>query len=222
MTDFHTHILPGIDDGSRSVEESLLMLKALREQGVDTVFATPHFYSAENSPERFLEKRQAAFERLKPHLTPDLPKIRLGAEVEYFDGVSRSAGIRELNLEGTRIILLEMPEGRWSERNISEAMDLNRAGGLTVMLAHIERYIDHQKRGVIDQLIAEGIIIQGSSDFFAEKKTRKKALKLLKQGKIHVLGSDAHNMTSRPPMMGEAMDAVKEYFGRDVFMKLDI
>ena len=222
MTDFHTHVLPGIDDGSRSVEESVSMLRMLREQGVETVFATPHFYSTVTSPERFLAKRQAAFERLKPYLTPDLPVVRLGAEIEYFEGVSRASGIRALNLEGTRILLLEMPEGRWSEREISEVEELNRSSGMTVMLAHIERYIDHQKRGTLDRLIAGGMIIQGSSDFFAEKKTRKKALKLLSKGKIHVLGSDAHNTTTRAPMMGEAMAAVKEYFGRDVFLNLGV
>ena len=56
MIDFHSHILPGIDDGSKSTEESLEMLDMLRAQGVVTVAATPHFYARENTPEVFLQK----------------------------------------------------------------------------------------------------------------------------------------------------------------------
>ena len=81
MIDFHTHILPGIDDGSSHVEESAAMLTALREQGADTVFLTPHFYPQESCLTDFLEKRAEAMEKLKPILTEDMPTCRLGAEV---------------------------------------------------------------------------------------------------------------------------------------------
>ena len=64
MIDFHSHILPGMDDGSQTVEESLTLLEMLRAQGVDTVAATPHFYARENSPEVFLRRRREAWERL--------------------------------------------------------------------------------------------------------------------------------------------------------------
>ena len=57
MIDLHSHILPQMDDGSRSVDESLQMLAALAAQGVTDVAATPHFYASENSPERFLARR---------------------------------------------------------------------------------------------------------------------------------------------------------------------
>ena len=55
--DFHSHILPGVDDGSRSVEESLEMLRAVARQGIGTVVATPPFYANHDTPERFLRRR---------------------------------------------------------------------------------------------------------------------------------------------------------------------
>ena len=79
MIDLHSHILPQMDDGSRSVDESLQMLAALAAQGVTDVAATPHFYASENSPERFLARRRHAWQRLAPHLTASLPTVHLGA-----------------------------------------------------------------------------------------------------------------------------------------------
>ena len=56
MIDFHSHILPAMDDGSKNIEESLQMLRMLQEQGVERVIATPHFYADENPPDVFLRR----------------------------------------------------------------------------------------------------------------------------------------------------------------------
>ena len=61
MIDFHTHILPGMDDGSKSVEESIWLLQEEVRQGVDAVMLTPHFYAEENSPVDFLRRRYASW-----------------------------------------------------------------------------------------------------------------------------------------------------------------
>ena len=79
MIDFHSHILPGIDDGSRNVEESLLLMTEMREQGVSTVIATPHFYADEQPVDTFLRRRTEAYDHLMARQTPDMPQIRLGA-----------------------------------------------------------------------------------------------------------------------------------------------
>ncbi|MBR5306150.1 MAG: capsular polysaccharide biosynthesis protein, partial [Oscillospiraceae bacterium] len=80
VVDFHTHILPAIDDGSSSVEESIALLKEEKEQGIDVVVVTPHFYPQNDRPERFLQRRKAAFEQLMEKISPDdkLPQIILG------------------------------------------------------------------------------------------------------------------------------------------------
>ena len=89
MLDIHSHILPKMDDGSSSVEESLNLLRTSAEQGITEIAATPHFYASQYSPQKFLERRAACAARLQEALTPDLPRVYLGAEVCYFDGVSR-------------------------------------------------------------------------------------------------------------------------------------
>ena len=66
MTDFHSHVLPCLDDGSVSVEQSIEMLRAEAEQGITHVIATPHFYAGRTTPERFLEKRERSEAMLRP------------------------------------------------------------------------------------------------------------------------------------------------------------
>ena len=80
--DFHTHILPGIDDGSRNVEMSLRMLAAQREQQVDEIVATPHFYAQKDSVEEFLLRRQCSYEKLKTKMAETNldQKLHLAAE----------------------------------------------------------------------------------------------------------------------------------------------
>ena len=88
MTDFHTHILPGVDDGSRSVEMSVQMLESMAKQGITRVVATPHFYAQVDSPKAFLERRTAAVSELQAAMegVPKLPKLSVGAEVHFFTG----------------------------------------------------------------------------------------------------------------------------------------
>ena len=86
MIDFHTHILPGMDDGCKSVAERLWMLRQEQQQGVGTVVLTPHYYPWENSPEEFLARRSRAWENLRQQLPEDAPQLFLGAEVHYFEG----------------------------------------------------------------------------------------------------------------------------------------
>ena len=221
MFDFHTHILPGIDDGSGSVEESIAMLKMLKDQGADGVAATPHFYADRMSPNRFFEKRQSAWNDLKSHLTSDLPEVRLGAEVSYFEGMARYDGIERFCIEDTELLLLEMPHGAWTGRMISTLTELNEKRGVTVLLAHIERYLKDQPKDTWKHLLQSGIMMQVSADYFIDRKTRRNALKLFKNGGVHLLGSDCHNITTRAPNFGVAADIIKRKLSDDHFQRMD-
>lgn len=221
MIDFHSHILPGIDDGSRSVEMSLQMLETMHKQQIDTVIATSHFYATERSPQRFLYRRQEAWNRLKAELPDDSPKILLGAEVLYFPGISRMAELPELCMEGTNILLLEMPFERWTERMVREVKELAGSGDYTILLAHIERYYFKQPKDVWDDFLDIDILMQSNADFFLPFWTKRKALKLLKEGRIHLLGSDAHNMTERAPRMEQAISMIEKHLGQEVIRQMD-
>lgn len=220
MFDFHTHILPGMDDGSSSVEESLSMLRELRRQGVDGLAATPHFYAERMSPNGFFTRRQAAWQSLKPHLGADCPEIRLGAEVRYFEGIHRYEDLARFCLEGTDLLLLEMPHGIWTRRMITTLAELNEREEISLMLAHMERYYRQQPKETWRFLLDCGIRMQASTEFFFGAGTRRTAGKLLQSGYIHVLGTDCHNMTTRRPNMAEAVTAIRKKSGKDLLLRI--
>lgn len=212
MSDFHTHILPNIDDGSGSVEESIELLRMESEQGVPLVMATPHFYARHDQPDRFLEKRAAALDRLRSAMNGDtkLPDIALGAEVHYFPRMSESEILRQLTLNHTEYILVEMPMKEWTPGMYRELENIRVRLGLTPVIAHIDRYLKPFQTGAmfrnLDQL---PVLIQANAEFFLNRRTAPRAMKLLKQGKIHLIGSDCHNRSIRTPNLGLAEEAIR-------------
>lgn len=205
MVDFHSHILPQMDDGSRSIQESLEMLRMSAEQGIQVMAATSHFYAEENTVERFLERRETAWKTLSERMEPGMPKVLLGAEVYYFEGMQRVESLSRLRIEGTNLLLLEMPFSPWSDHMVAEIMAVNRLPDTKVVLAHIDRYLRFQKATVWDTLLENGVLMQVNASFFFNRFSKHKALRMAKKGQIHLLGSDCHNTTSRPPQLGEAM-----------------
>ena len=220
MIDFHSHILPGMDDGSQTVEESLTLLEMLRAQGVDTVAATPHFYARENSPEVFLRRRREAWERLNARLTPGGPQVLLGAEVRYYRGISRLEELHRLCLSGTHVLLLEMPFSPWSSGILEELEDLLRED-ITVVLAHIERYLPDQPHELWPRLRHMGALFQCNASFFLDWRTRRRAIRMLRGGDIHLLGSDCHGVSHRPPQMEQAMVYIRRHAGGDALSRLE-
>ncbi|MCD7917101.1 MAG: capsular polysaccharide biosynthesis protein [Clostridiales bacterium] len=222
MIDFHSHIIPCVDDGSSSVEESVQMLRLSYQDGVRKIVATPHFYAQEDTPDRFLARRDAAWERLAPRLSEDMPEIYLGAEVYYYDGISNTECLSQLCVGQSSLLLLEMPFRKWSERMIAEAIDIVRGRGFTVLLAHVDRYFTFQDPDVWDLLSENGVLFQVNAVAFLDGwLSRRRALRLLREGKIAALGSDCHNMTSRKPNLGRAYAEIEKRAGQDVLRQID-
>ena len=217
MIDFHAHILPSVDDGSKSVDESLKLLEMLTAQGVESVLATSHYYADRESPQSFLERRATAYDALKPFLDSKCPEILLGAEVRFYDGISRLSELCSLRIENTKLLLLEMPFARWTEYTVKELCELSCSNELVVVLAHIERYLNMQDRGVFEYLREHGVLMQVNASFFADLLSRRKALRMLKSGLIDALGSDCHNTHVRRPRINEAINVIKRNFG-DTFV----
>lgn len=207
MIDIHSHVLPHMDDGSRSVEESLALLRLSAAQGIACVAATPHFYAEDNSPAEFLKRRAASATELKAQWEPGLPRLLLGAEVCCFEGMSRVSELDALRMEGTELLLLEMPFRPWTDRLVREVLAIQARSGVTVVLAHVERYLPGQA-DAWDILTDAGVLTQCNASFFLRWQTRRKAVRLLNQGRIHFLGSDCHNMAIRPPRLGNALEAL--------------
>ena len=224
VVDFHTHILPCVDDGSHSLEESIEMLKEQSKQGVSRVVATPHFYANHHSPLRFFNKRQEAECRLREAMSAfqDMPKLSVGAEVFFFEGVSDCEFLQEMAVSDTNCVMIEMPMGKWSKRNLQELAEIKYKQGLVPVIAHIDRYIRPFRTNRIPEILSElPVIIQANSSFFIDIFTRRLALKLLKEGKIQLIGSDCHNLDIRPPNISQALDIIEESLGKEAVFKIN-
>lgn len=218
MIDFHSHILPQIDDGAQSVEESIEMLKMLKNQGVNTVCLTPHYIAMDESPSEFIKRRDESLKTLKEAINEcdeDLPQLLVGAEVYYYPGICKMEEIGKLCLQNTDLLLLEMPMAAWSEYAIKEIIDLVNYSDTKVVIAHIERAMKYQKRGTIERLVENSVMMQTNASFFNMRKTRRAALKMFANGQIHFLGSDCHNVKYRPPRIDEAVSVIRDKFSQE-------
>ena len=221
MIDWHSHIRPGIDDGSQNEEESLSMLRSLGDQGVECVIATPHFYANDESVEEFLARRNESISRLQKKMNGDCPRVVCGAEVRYYPGIGKMSELDKLKIGSTDLILLEMPMNKWTEYTLRELVELSSSGKLTVIMAHIERYLSFQDRSVWRRLNESGLLMQVNASFVYGCKTKRKALKLIGDGKIQFIGSDCHNMTTRSPQIGKAYDLIKKKYGEEYVAQMN-
>lgn len=218
VIDFHSHILPGVDDGSRSVEESIALLQKQAQQGITHVIATPHFYPQYDSPERFLKRREEAEALLREEMNKHsgLPKLSIGAEVYFFNGISDSEAILPLTIDKKRCILVEMPPVPWTDSMYRELEGLYCKQGLLPVIAHVERYMGRFRTYGIPQRLAElPVMVQANAEFFLRKATSARALRMLHKGQIHLLGSDCHDLTVRSPNLGKAVELIEKRLGKD-------
>lgn len=219
MIDIHSHILPGMDDGSQSLPETNQLLQMLQQQGVRILAATSHFYGTQDTPEAFLERREKALQQLKL-LDTDI-KILPGAEVAYFDGMSYCQALYDLRLGDSKLLLVEMPFVDWTERMIHELCQLPLQVGLTPVLAHVERYRRRNQLPRFEKtLLAQGVCFQCNAEAFLCLTTRHWALSRLERGEICFLGSDAHNLTTRPPKLDRAAKVIQKKLGNDVLQEV--
>ena len=189
-----------MDDGSKTVRESIQLLRMERQQGLNLVVLTPHYYSSQNSPEAFLRRRQRSWQALSGALEEGTPKLLLGAEVQYFESIGNLDNIQDLCIGGTRLLLLEMPFRRWDERTIQTVLSLNGTNGIQIVLAQVERYLSYPGNpAALDLLRRNGILSQMNVSCFDGWFRRRKATAMVREGKVHMFGSDCHNLSGRKP-----------------------
>ena len=220
MTDLHTHILPGMDDGAQDVETSLALLRMEAAQGVDTVVLTPHFYRDREEPSHFLDRRARAAKTLADALMAlpqeeraALPRLALGAEIAWVPNLAEWPELTQLCLGQSRCFLLELPSRPWTEQLIDQLYELHGRTGLTPVLAHIERYLKNQKPKHLEAVLALGVPVQVSAEPLLHLTRRGAVLKLLRERRAQLIASDAHNTGARPPNLGDAMAVVRRKLG---------
>lgn len=216
MIDIHTHVLPCMDDGSCSVTESIEMLRCIGREGITVVVATPHFYANRETIKEFLHRRNESARKLWMELNSRneeaLPQLLLGAEVAYYSGIGRSDELECLVIEGTKILLLELPFCKWDSEIIREIEEIQNKGRVQVMIAHIERYWEiGSNRRFMKQLLDMDVLIQVGLEGLIDWKLSHRIIKWGRQGYIDALGSDAHNMKERPPQWRRCIPIIEKY-----------
>lgn len=198
MIDLHSHILPNIDDGSLTLEESIAILKKASRNGVTDIVATPHFihgsdYSANNK----IKKNK--FNLLKKRLQNENLNINiyLGNEVfvsEIMFDLLKNKNITTIN--DTRYLLFELPMNN-SYNGIHELIFQLRNFGYRPIIAHPERYLIFKENpSLISKYIEEGVLFQSNiGSFFGRygKEAQKLAVLLLRHHAIHFISSDTHH-----------------------------
>lgn len=227
MIDIHCHLLPGIDDGPTSLEESLALARVAVHNGITHSVTTPHIHAGrwDNSAAIIkaigLDFKRALLEHNIPLHVGVAAEVRIGVEImEQING-------RQIPFLGywgqQRVMLLEMPHSHVPvgiEGMVSWLLDRN----ILPMIAHPERNKDvHRSLGKIDSLIEMGCLFQvtaGSVSGRFGEKSRARAVQLLEKGVVTVLASDAHNLKYRPPSLRGGRAAAAEIIGEDEAFRL--
>lgn len=219
IIDFHSHILPGVDDGSKSIEMTTQMLSLAAAQGVTTMVATPHFYASKMEVDRFLSKRQAAYESIKDVANGMGIEIRLGAEVAFFRSLFESNNLDDFLIQGCneKLLLLEMPFAQWGKRELQTIEGIIDRG-VTPILAHIDRFFSYQKnKQTLDEILEMDVICQYNADSVFGFWSKGKILKRIDKDDRVIIGSDCHNTSNRQPNIGQMRRIIIDKLGEEKF-----
>lgn len=225
IIDYHSHLLPGVDDGSRDMEESLRLLDIAYQEGIRTIYLTPHYRREKDN--RFIREVYATFlnnvQEKRPDIAEDMT-FHLGHELRYHDGLIDA--IRSGNaftMDGHHVLIEFGPSERYEKMNRELRNILN--AGYVPIIAHMERYDALMDEAHIEEVKDMGCLLQmnyqsliGDSvkgteakfgGFFS--KDIRRARKLVTEGAIDFFGTDMHRLTYRPPYIKKSIQWLKEH-----------
>ena len=217
MIDIHSHLIPGVDDGSQSLEESLSLLKQAEQDGITELITTPHFMKngefrtkAPELVQRFNELKQVYKGPIKLHLGnelyihPDLPELLEKGEV--------------LTLAESETILVEFPFQDYKDEYDEILYEL--ALRYRVIIAHPERYSYVQDDpNFCLRWLNEGYYLQANQNSLFKKETKKVLISMIEHGFVSFVASDAHN-EHRPCVLSESREFLAKEFGNTIAFQL--
>ena len=218
MADIHCHLLPYVDDGAQDLDESIELLKRQYKQGVRLICFTPHLRkgmfqtSDEDIIRRFEMIHEQAAEIFKG-------KLKLCLSREYFCDSEFMRRVEEdevIPMGNGRFLLTEFSQ-RYAKRQCYEYVQNVIRHGYRPLLAHVERFPELQDTGTIERLIKMGAKIQVNAGSLLGREGIRQMLwtrKLLKEGLVHIVASDAHDTDSRPPELGKAVAYIEKKLGQ--------
>jgi len=220
LIDIHSHILPGVDDGSKNMEESLQIARRMVESGVEQVVATPHYFPHDyHLTPAEVRDRTAILQREIVAAGLEL-KVWPGAEIYISRDLGRKASNKQLpTLNNSRYILLEFGFENFPPYGNDVLYDL-KVLGLTPIISHPERYLFLRKKDVLlEEWLAEGALIQinsGSLLGFYGKRAQERARFYVKNDLVQLMGSDVHRGDRDRGTLKKGLEALeKQRIGRD-------
>lgn len=221
MIDIHHHCLPGVDDGPKDWPEAVELCAAAREEGVETIVATPHVLRGRwqnASPEKLLELAAELRQRVG-----DAPRILLGSEYFFAHDMPEVLGGPVIPLAGSRYVLVEFASHAIPPM-VDQPFYRAQLQGWTPIIAHPERNAVFQaKPELLLRLIQLGARTQvtcGSLTGEFGSEAQSAAVSWLAAGLVHMLATDAHNLRRRPPRVRQALDVVREVAGEELVTAL--
>lgn len=226
MIDVHCHIIPGVDDGSQSLDESLAMADIAARSGVNILVATPHANQMGRFENFYSKELVDRFRELKYCIAREGIPLQLLLGMEIFASWDMDRKIRErklIGLNGTRYYLVEWDFDEDPE-NIYQFLQMILKEGKVPLIAHPERYFCVQENpdlvrswremGCLAQINKGSIFGRFGSD------SEQTANELLEEGLVYCLGSDAHGPRMRTPFMADGRDFLTDMYGDQIAEKL--
>lgn len=210
MIDVHTHILFGVDDGAKTIEDSIEMIKKARDIGISHIVLTPHVscYRSYASPKDLIMKHFDLLKEKVNHLGIQVA-LFLGAEIDCHDKLLDTVN-QGFTLNETTFALIDVSI---RETDVSELVYEMKVSGYQTIIAHPERtsYLSIEdlkwlkKEGALFQVSSKHIIGQG------DKRAVRIARQMLKLGLVDCIASDAHNVNSMSSMKASYQYIEKKY-----------
>lgn len=226
MIDMHTHILPNIDDGSESMEETIRMLKEAKEAGFTDIITTSHYI--ENSYDITKRERKNIINEIKSKLDIENINIKLynGAEAYISNNIYELIEKEELpTLNNSKYLLMELPMNN-KVLYLENVIYSLESKGITPIIAHPERYSYVQKDiKFVEELVERGVLFQANYGSIIGKygnDASKSVKKLLKKKLIHFLGTDTHKSNSIYTQMNIILKKLEKITGKEYLELLSV
>ena len=202
--DFHAHVLPGADHGSKDFKVSLKQLQGAKSVGVETIVATPHYYGWKQDLLEFIKTRKETWELLQPEAEALGIQVIPAAEVTLFQELPELPSLTELTVPNTSYMLLEMPMeswGNWVYTAIEKIISVHK---ILPIIVHVDRYPEKE----VEKLLDWNLVYQINAEAFQSIWKRRKFIQWVQQERVQLIGSDVHG------------DDGKDYVAFDKALKL--
>lgn len=218
MTDLHSHIIPGVDDGAQTIDDSLAIIEAERKDGVEQIALTSHYDPECESIDHFLNRRDQGFEKLISALqrTPeDPPRLKRGAEVLFSPRLGEM-DTEKLCLEGTHLLLMEFPELR-RPYYLNETIYSLQTMGIIPLIAHVERYsFVMRDPSILYDWIAAGAYAQVNAGTLIRSRRDSIIWRLISDNLVQIIASDTHSVEHRPPNLRSGYTCLRKRLGNEI------